>query len=385
MDLAGSTVFPGLIDAASSIGLPSPTRALPQTANAAAAALAAAAQGGRGGRGGGAPVAGGGRGGPPAPVVELPELDALAEAVDQFQPTDDQLKAWRTAGVTTVGLVFNGGLFPGRVGAALTAQPENSRLSLRPSAAQVVAFGTKRGGYPGTGIGALAFIKQSYLDAQYEGRLEKAMKAGQPGARPSNDPFRRALMAAGNNEMPSWFLANTEREISRVADITTDVGIRTPVIVGTQEGWRSVGNLKRAGAAAVVSVMYPSPDSITGRSFLATGSGKNNVAPPTTAADTAEVRGNAGALVKAGVTVALSTFGLDNAGVFRDRIRQAIAAGLSADDALKATTVTPAQLLGISSAVGTIEVGKLANFLIVTGNDAFASPIKHVLIEGRIY
>jgi imidazolonepropionase-like amidohydrolase len=381
MDLAGNTVYAGLIDAATSIGLPSPSRAL-ATANAAAGA----AQGGRGGAPpqggrGGAPVAGGGA---PAPLPELPELDATAEAADQFQPTDEQLKAFRSAGVTTVGLVYNGGIFPGRVGAALTAQPENSRLSLRPSAGQVVNFGTKRGGYPGTLIGSMAFIKQAYLDAQYESRIEKAFKAGTPGARPTNDPFRRALMPAANGEISSWFIASTERQISRVAEITTDVGIKNPVVVGSQEGWRSIANLKRAGATAVVSLQFPSPDSITGRDFLAVGSGKTGAAPATTAADTNEVRGNAAALAKAGIPVAFSSFG--GAGnTFRDRIRQAIGAGLSADDALKAATVTPAAVLGVSAAVGTIEVGKLANFLVVTGNDAFASPIKHVFIEGRLY
>ena len=35
-----------------------------------------------------------------------------------FQPTDAELKALRAGGVTTVGLVFNGGIFPGRIGAA---------------------------------------------------------------------------------------------------------------------------------------------------------------------------------------------------------------------------------------------------------------------------
>lgn len=385
MDLAGNTVYAGLIDAATSIGLPSPMRPLPTAANAAAAGQGGRggfpAPGGGGGGRGGAPVAGGGA---PAPLPELPELDATAEAADQFQPTDDQLKAFRSAGVTTVGLVFNGGIFPGRVGAALTAQPENSRLSLRPSAGQVVNFGTKRGGYPGTLIGSMAFVKQAYLDAQYEARIEKAFKAGTPGARPTNDPFRRALIPAANGEIPSWFIASTERQISRVAEITADVGIKNPVVVGSQEGFRSIANLKRAGATAVVSLQFPSPDSITGRDFLAVGSGKTGTAPPTTAADTAEVRGNAAALAKAGIPVAFSSFG--GAGnTFRDRIKLAIAAGLSADDALKAATVTPAAVLGVTAAVGTIEVGKLANFLVVTGNDPFASPIKHVFIEGRLY
>ena len=46
---------------------------------------------------------------------------------------------------------------------------------------------------------------------------------------------------------------------------------------------------------------------------------------------------------------------------------------MSADDALRAATVAPAALLGITAAVGTIEVGKLANLVVVTGNDLFAS------------
>jgi imidazolonepropionase-like amidohydrolase len=99
------------------------------------------------------------------------------------------------------------------------------------------------------------------------------------------------------------------------------------------------------------------------------------------------VRGNAAALIKAGIPVALASFGGESGTSFRDRIRSTIAAGLTTDDALRATTVTPAALLGISAAVGTIEVGKLANFVVVSGNDLFAAgvPIKHVFVEGRLY
>lgn len=385
MDLSGHSVYAGLIDAATSVGLPSPTRALPGAADA---------SGGRGGagggRGGGVPQAG--RGQPlgqaaaPAPPVILPELDSDAQAADMFAPTDDQLKAFRASGVTTVGLVFDGGLFPGRVGAALTGNQSGTRLSLRSDVGQVVSFGTKRGGYPSTGIGAVAFIRQAYLDGQYEARVEKAFKAGIPGARPTNDPFWRSMMPAATNTMPSWFLASNERQIVRVAEISTEMEIKNPVVVGSQEGWRVIPELKRTGATAVVSLRFPSPDSITGREFLAVGSGKPGKAPPSTAADTALVRGNAAALIKAGIPVALASFGGEGNMTFRDRIRAAIAAGLSSDDALRATTVTPAALLGITSAVGTIEAGKLANLVVVSGNDLFAAtPIKHVFVEGRLY
>src|SRR5262245_4738556 len=95
MDLSGHSVYPGLIDAATSMGLPSPTRTVPT-----AAADTGGGRGGRGGRGQAAPAGGrggaGGRGAstPPPPVV-APEIDADAEAADMFAPTDDQLKSLR--------------------------------------------------------------------------------------------------------------------------------------------------------------------------------------------------------------------------------------------------------------------------------------------------
>jgi imidazolonepropionase-like amidohydrolase len=385
IDLPGHSVYAGLIDAATSIGLPSPTRPLPTADDN--------AQTGRGGAGRGGqqiPQAGRGvplgRSGPPAPPVVLPEVDADAEAADMFAPTEDELKAFRAGGVTTVGLVFNGGLFPGRVGAALTGSRDN-RLSLRSGVGQEVAFGTKRGAYPGTGIGSYAYIRQSFLDAQYEARVEKAFKAGTPGARPSNDPFRRSLMNAATNAIPTWFVASTERQIIRVAEIAGELQLRNPVVVGSQEGWRSIAALKRVGATALVSVRWPSPDSVTGRDFLAVGSGLTGTRPPSTAADSAQVRANAAALVKAGIPIALASFGGESGANFRDRIRAAITAGLSADDALRATTVTPAALLGISAVAGTIEAGKMANLVVVSGNDLFAAgtPIKHVFVDGRLY
>ena len=394
MDLAGHTVFPGLIDAATSIGLPSPTRQIE-------APPAAEPDGGRGrgggrgagrGAGGGDAGPGAGRGNaPPPPPVIAPEIDAEAEAAEMFSPTPEQLTAFRAGGVTTVGLVFNGGLFPGRVGAALTGGRNESRLGLRPSIGQEVTFGTRRGGYPGTGIGAIAYVRQGFLDAQYEARLEKAFRAGTPAPRPSNDPFKRALVPVATGEMPAWFVASTERQINRVGAIAKEMALKTPVVVGAQEGWRVIPTLKAAGATAVVSLDWPAPGSVTGNAFRGevpepptSGRGAGSGTPT---AASAEVRANAGVLAKAGVPVALASFGGESGATFRDAIRSTIEAGMSPDEALRAATVTPAALLGITAAVGTIDVGKLANLVVVTGNDLFASgtPIKHVFVEGRLY
>src|SRR3954468_5478493 len=334
MDLSGHSVFPGLIDAATNIGLPSAYRPIP---------TADAPTGGRGGRGGGG-GGGGGRGNlaglvptvNAAPIVQSfpsPEVDAQAEASDMFAPTPDQLKNLRAGGITTVGLVFDGGLFPGRIGAALTGGPDESRLALRADAAQEVSFGTRRGGYPSTGIGAIAYVRQSLLDAQYEARLDKAFKAGIPGARPSNEPFTRALVPVATNEMPAWFVASPERAINRVGEITKELGIKSPVVVGAQEGWRVIPSLKAMGATAVVSLNWPNPATVTGATFKDPIGG--GTMPGNDQAGMQEVRANAAALVKAGIPVALSSYGGETGPSFRDRIRSTIEAGMSPDDALR--------------------------------------------------
>jgi imidazolonepropionase-like amidohydrolase len=378
MDLPGHSVFAGLIDAATTVGLPSAYRPMPTVS----------AESGRGGRGGG-------RGNIPGLVPTVnqnasitqtfpaPEVDAGAEAADLFAPTQDQLRNLRAGGVTAVGLVFDSGLFPGRVGAAMTGGPDETRLALRSGAGQEIAFGTRRGGYPSTGIGAVAFIRQSLLDAQYEARLDKAFKAGIPGARPSNEPFTRALLPVATNDMQAWFVASPERAINRVGEISKELGLKSPVIVGAQEGWRVIPSLKAMGATAVVSLNWPNPQTVTGATFNNPIGG--GVAAPDAAA-VQQVRANAAALVKAGVPVVLASFGSESGATFRERIRASIEAGLSPDDALRATTVAPAALLGITAAAGTIDVGKLANLVVVSGNDLFANvPVKHVFVEGRLY
>src|SRR5688500_9130535 len=91
-------------------------------------------------------------------------------------------------------------------------------------------------------------------------------------------------------------------------------------------------------------------------------------------ADTAAavaLRGNAAALFKAGIPIALTSYGLDRPRDFRDRIIASITAGLPADEALRALTVTPARALGLDRVLGTIETGKLAN-LVVTNGDLFS-------------
>jgi imidazolonepropionase-like amidohydrolase len=77
---------------------------------------------------------------------------------------------------------------------------------------------------------------------------------------------------------------------------------------------------------------------------------------------------NAGSLEKAGINFCLTTADLRSAAAFMANVRKAIDNGLSESKALEALTTTPAKTLGVSEMIGSLEIGKLANFIITTGN-----------------
>ena len=93
---------------------------------------------------------------------------------------------------------------------------------------------------------------------------------------------------------------------------------------------------------------------------------------------------NAGILHKAGVKIAFQT--LDSAHV-RDlpyHAGMAAAYGLPKEEALKAVTINPAEIFGVSDRIGSIEQGKIANIIVTTGDPLeIRTQVKHLFINGR--
>jgi hypothetical protein len=183
-----------------------------------------------------------------------------------------------------------------------------------------------------------------------------------------------------------WFVAEGERDIERIHGLAQEMGVRNYTIVGAQEGFRAVDELKRATLPIVVSVDQRQASQLTGRAFelnVTPPTGRNEVQLRNDSAATRALRANAATLARAGVPFALASYGMGNPAELRDQLRATIDAGLSADDALRALTVTPARLLGIEALVGTIDPGKFAN-LVVTQGDLFArdARVRYVFVDG---
>ena len=90
------------------------------------------------------------------------------------------------------------------------------------------------------------------------------------------------------------------------------------------------------------------------------------------------------ALAKAGVQFAFYSGGITSSKDILKAVKKSIDAGLAPDAALRALTLTPAQIYDVSDRLGSIETGKIAN-LVVTDGDLFAekTKIKLVFVDGE--
>jgi imidazolonepropionase-like amidohydrolase len=348
----GLTVYPGLIDALSTVGLAEAPAVRPTGAATTPTATPAA---------------------PPARGPEdRPSTTSWLRAADVVKPADKSIETARAFGFTTTVTFPHQGIFAGQ-GAVIDLAGENvGQMVVSAPAGQYVALTTGGfgGGYPASLMGAIAYVRQLYLDADYYQRAKEFYAAHPRGTtRPAYD---RAL--EGVLESPRILLpAGSRREVDRMLRFSQE--LKRPVILyGLSEGYRSADLLASAGAPVLVNLKWPekSPDA--------------DPEEPD-ALRILEVRENApstpAALAKKGVRFALYSGGIDRRADFVRAVRRALDAGLSSDDALRAMTLAPAEIYGVADRLGSIEPGKIAN-LVVTKGDLFdeKGQVKYVFVDG---
>lgn len=357
---AGMIVYPGLIDAYTSLGLPAPapTQAPAGGGGRQAALIAAAASGQQ-------------------PNPELSHGDPSLSAADQVKPGGAAIEDARSAGVTAALTSPRQGIFPGQSAVINLAGDEPSRLVLRAPVALTVQFATSPGVfslYPNSLMGTVAFIRQSFYDAiNYRDQVERYNRNKRGVIRPEHDKKLAALLPALNGTLPVLFIANTDGDIRRALSIADEFKLK-PIIAGALYGYRVADMLKARNVPVILSVDFPKrPAELT----------EDDDEPLRVLRARAEVPGGAARLAQAGVKFAFTSGSLRPQD-FIANVQRAVESGLSKDDALRALTINAAEILGASDQVGTIEVGKIAN-LVITSGDLLSKDtrIRHVFIDGN--
>jgi imidazolonepropionase-like amidohydrolase len=361
IDGAGLTVYPGLVDAMSSVTLASDLRRP------------------RGGGGGG----GGSQGGEGAAShswgpEDRPGTFTWVSAADAPNAGDEAVAAWRSAGFTSVVVAPERGFFPGQTAVINLAGERGRDMVVATPVAQRVNFQPGPGfpGYPGALFGAIAYVKQVFSDVAHYDRAWTLYESSPAGReRPTFDRTLEPLRYTLRTNQPVLYPGNMDKEIRRVFDIAAATNT-TPIVYGAQEGYRSAGYLAERRATVLVNADWPERDeNADPEADVALSTLRFRDRAPTTPAE----------LQRAGVRFAFYSGGAEPAKLMRN-LRKSVTLGLSTDAALRALTLTPAEIFGVANRLGSIEVGKIAN-VVVTDGDLFGDSvkIKMVFVDGRKY
>ena len=351
IDGNGLTVYPGFFDALTNLGIPVQTTQR-------------------------------GQGSTNQPVSNSNFPDVLQPentAFERLKAGEDQFERQRNAGFTTVLTVGSDGIFQGQSAVINLAGDTVSAMVVKSPFAQHVIFRTNSGGnYPSSLMGTFSALRQMFLDANRLQELRKMYAANPKGMkRPEADASLEALFPVINGQIPLVMNANSEREINRALDLTEEFKLKT-IVAGGTEAWKTAARLKKLDIPVLLSLDFPK---------------RTTAASPEADAESLELLRfrveapkNPARLTQAGVRYAFQTGAMKNIGDFIKNANTAIENGLPKDAAIRAMTLSAAEILGVSSQLGSIETGKIAN-LTVSRGDIFAkdTQLTHVFVDGKIF
>jgi imidazolonepropionase-like amidohydrolase len=361
-DLAGMTVYPGLIESYSDAGLPKQSQD----------------------RVGGG-MGGGGRREPPAETRGVrywnKNINSSQHAVDLFLPDAKENEKLRSMGFTAAHIVPANGILKGSTAVVLLGDGAPRGLLVRDDVVQAGTLQVPRGSddpYPNSLMGSVALLRQTLLDAQWHRAAQAAAKQYPSEPKPEYVSDLGALEPVVGGTQTLLMESSDEHDLLRVAAIAKEFSLKL-MVRGSGREYRRLDAVKAARVPVILPVNFPESPSVgTPEDALNVGLGELRYWD--------EAPENPKMLSDAGVEFALTSSTLKDQSKFLSNVRKAVSRGLSADAALAALTTVPAKLLGVGGELGTLEAGKRANFVITDG-DLFAEKtvLRETWVSGTRY
>ena len=311
-----------------------------------------------------------------------PQVQPQRSAARQYKVMKDVNEKLRSQGITARLVVPKSGIIKGASALVSTADGRVAELVLYADVALHMRLSITPNwhsvGYPNSPMGAVALARQAMYDAQW---YRKAWMAHR-GDRSLPQPERNDALETLQNYVDSSRLvivdADNEQFLLRGDRFAREFAL--PIAFrGSGHEYRQLDAVRSTGRTVIVPVNFPKAP---------------NVATPEAAANVTVEQlmhwdiapENAARLDNAGVPFALTSHGLKDVDTFLERVRKAVTRGLSPDAALRALTMTPARLLGVSDRLGSLAAGKIASF-IVTDGDLFddETAVLETWVQGRRY
>jgi imidazolonepropionase-like amidohydrolase len=219
--------------------------------------------------------------------------------------------------------------------------------------------------FPTTRMGVATQIRQAFLDAQaYEAERAAAAKPDHKGAPPKRDLKLEALLPYLHGEKPVVLAANEGYEVEVAMGLAKEFHLKV-ILNHVTHAQDVLDEIASYHVPVIVGPIYdsPRPDERYDAVFSLPAE-----------------------LQKRGVKIALSTAGRDMGGSrnLPYAAGYAVAYGLPYDEALKAITLNPAEMFGLGDTLGSLDVGKTANIVVANGDPLdVRTSVKQVFIEGN--
>ncbi|MDQ2746511.1 MAG: amidohydrolase family protein [Acidobacteriota bacterium] len=347
IDGTGLSVYPGMIDAGTNLGLAEIEGGAPGTID----------------------------------VAETGDTNANAKAIVGINPHSSHVNVTRINGITTVLSLPIGGVISGQAAVINLNGATQAEMAIIPTFALVINFPriATGGGFnlfgnqPAVDFNEalkrrdtrLDDLKKLFRDADNYAKVQEAYASDKSLPAPATDLKMEALKDYVRGGKPIIFTAERERDIRGVAKFAGEMKIKA-IILGGQEAWKAADDLKKNNIAVIYTNIHSLPvRDDDDYDYLLEAPAK---------------------MAQAGVKFSIST-GDTGAMVSELPFQAGLAAAfdLPRDEALRAVTLYPAQILGIADRYGSLETGKIAN-VVVTNGDILEprTNVKYVFINGRL-
>jgi imidazolonepropionase-like amidohydrolase len=309
-------------------------------------------------------------------TVDIEETGAInpnARAVSSINPDSELLPVARANGILTVHAVPEGGTISGQSAVIRLDGWTPEEMTVRTPTAMHLRW-------PNLTINRSPRAQKSVKDQQKD--IDKAhklirdsfqiarsywqaRKSGTPGFK--SDLRWEALMPVFEGKLPLFVHLETAAQIEDALAWAKEAQLKI-VLVGANDAWRMAPQLKESDTAVIVAV----PTGLPSRRDDGYDS----------------VFSNAARLHEAGVRFCISMNGRESEAPNERNLpyeaAMASAFGLPREEALKAITLYPAQLLGVADQLGSLETGKAATLIVTDGDPLdFPTHIEAAYIDGR--
>lgn len=314
-------------------------------------------------------------------ISEVGSFNPNAQAFYGIDPHSAHIGVARVVGITTVVSRPTGGILSGQAALMNLAGDTPPKMAVIPKLALVIEL--PRSGFGGRGFARAAALQQGapadanrvrqaqmdslrklLHDADAYAKAQDAYAKDKSLPRPAHDVVLESMVPALRGQMPVILPADRATDIRDAVTFAEEMHLK-PIIMGGEQAPAVAAFLKQHNTPVVVTAVMHLPSRED---------------------DPFDVNYSIPAkLAAAGVTFAISTG--DRGSEVRTlpyNAGMAAGHGLSKTDALKAVTLWPAQIFGVGDRMGSIDVGKMANIVVTTGDILEAkTDTRYLFIDGR--